>query len=44
MARTRYLDGLVGDQCDLHCHPVCGPEQDFLDHVRAGIGVDPDLH
>ena len=24
--------------------PLRGAEQDFLDHRRAGVGVDPDVH
>ena len=37
------LQGLVGDQPHRHAHPLRGPEQDVLDHLRAGVGIDPDL-
>jgi hypothetical protein len=36
--RARHLDGLVGHQRHPHRHALRGPEQDFLDHVRAGVG------
>jgi len=40
----RSTQGLVGYQRGADFHAFGSAEQDFLDHVGAGVGIDPDLH
>ena len=42
-AGSGHLHCLVGDQGQLHTHPVRGAVKDLLDHFRAGVGIDPYL-
>ena len=40
----RYLECMVGYQGQFKPAAFCGPEQNFLDHHRTGVGIDPNLH
>ena len=35
---------LIGDQRERDLGALRHPEQNFLDHIGAGIGIDQDLH
>jgi hypothetical protein len=43
-ARGRDSQGLIGDQIKPTGHSFRGAKQNLFDDVRAGIGIDPDLH
>ncbi len=43
-SRARHGQRLIGDQRRLCPGALGGPKQDFLDHDRAGVRVNPNLH
>jgi len=44
VAGYRHLEGLIGDQGQWHGHPIRGSVKNLLDHLGAGVGIDPNMH